>query len=617
VELLGLRVGADFQDGVCRFVVWAPNHRHLKLVLPTDNQHLSMDRVGGGYWTYTGEGFESDTIYMFGLDGKEVKPDPASHYQPDGVFGSSMIVDHDSFRWQDRDWRGLEIKDLVFYELHVGTFTDEGSFLGVIERVKELADFGVNAIELMPIAQFSGKRNWGYDGVFPFAVQNSYGRPDDLKKLVNECHLNGMALFVDFVYNHLGPEGNCLNCYAPYFPETSVGRWGANLNLDGLQNEGVRNYFLENTLHWFSHYHIDGIRLDSVLSMHDSSPKHFLVELNEYVKRYADATGFKVHLVAETGYNVPALLAPLQEGGCGFEAQWLEDFQHALFALLTGEREGYYKDFGSVQDVAEVLTDGYVYVGNIPRYRRRKPGESLRWINADRFIVFSQNHDQVGNRLKGDRLITIAGFEAAKLAAGIVLLSPYVPLLFMGEEFGETSPFLFFVDYEDKELAEAVRVGRKREFEHFHWQGEVPDPLSMETFEKSKLDWQKRYSERGLNFVSYYRMLLKLRRRHPVFKCQPNRQIRHVQVQDDVLFIHKESGNEKAGIIANCAAQPVNYSFPFEDNAYIKILDSADCKWAGQGSTLPFFAVKGDDHHLLPFNFAVFLKDSKEGKSFN
>jgi maltooligosyltrehalose trehalohydrolase len=614
VRVTLLHVGADYSDGTCRFSVWAPNHNHVTVSLTAENQHFPMDKFVAGYWTHTAEGFEPGTAYMFELDGKETKPDPASHYQPDGVFGPSQVIDHDTFRWKDRGWRGLDIKDLVFYEVHVGTFTPEGTFKAASERIKELQEFGINAIELMPITQFSGKRNWGYDGVFPFAVQNSYGAPDALKALVNECHTRGVALFLDFVYNHLGPEGNCLNDYAPYFPNSNMGRWGANVNLDGPLNDGVRNYFIENTLHWLNHYHIDGIRLDAVLSMQDSSSRHFLTELKESVRSFGENSGRKVHLIAESGYNVPAVLQTTEKGGYGFDAQWLDDFQHAVFALITGEREGYYRDYGSIQDLTETLTEGYVYVGNEHDYKRRSPNESYSWIPADKLIVFAQNHDQVGNRLLGDRVTSISGFEAAKLAAGIVLLSPYVPLLFMGEEYGETAPFLFFADYQSKELTEAVRVGRGKEFAHFHWKGHVPDPKSIDTFERSKLDWQQRYAGRGQKIAAYYRTLIELRKNHLIFQAGVNRQIKHVTNQENILFIHKQNGEAEVGIVANLSKEAASYSFHFEDGVYVKILDSADFAWDGPGPTLPTLAIKGDDHQIGGFNIAVFLKESKEGK---
>jgi len=567
-----------------------------------------MDKSAGGYWTHTLEGLEADTRYLYELADKTQLPDPASHYQPEGVFGASQVIDHDIFRWSDQRWRGLDLKDLVFYELHVGAFTPEGTLRAAQSRIRELCELGINAVELMPIMQFSGLRNWGYDSVFPYAVHNSYGKPDDLKALVNECHNHGVALFVDCVYNHIGPEGSCLNSYGPYFPNTQIGRWGTNINLDGPQSEGVRNYFLENLLHWLNHYHLDGIRLDAVLSMADKSPRHFLVELNEKTREYAKTAGRKTYLIAESGYNLSRVLTPIAEGGFGFDAQWLDDFQHAVFALLTGEKEGYYGGYGQIQDLVETLTEGFVFVGDESDYNRKQLGESYSWLPADQFIVFSQNHDQVGNRLLGDRLVALLGFEAAKLAAGIVLLSPYVPLLFMGEEYGEMAPFQFFVDYQSKELSEAVRAGRKKEFASFHWQGEVPDPQSLQTFECSKLNWQTRNTAQGKKLLAYYRALIELRRAHPIFQPQPKRQIKHIHTEDSVIVVHKQSDDAEVAIIANCAKTPTNYTFPLKDD-YVKVLDSADFA-CGAGSKLPMLANSGDPPTLSAFNLVVFLKQS-------
>jgi maltooligosyltrehalose trehalohydrolase len=607
-----LRVGANYQDGTCDFVVWAPNHKQVTLLLVGQNQRFGMQRLEGGYWTCTAQNIASDTLYTYQLDKGMQKPDPASHFQPQGVFGPSAVVDHASFKWDDQRWRGLNLGDMVFYELHVGAFTPEGTFNAAVSRIGELADLGFSAVELMPISQFSGKRNWGYDGVFPFAVQNSYGTPNDLKSLVNECHRQEVALFLDCVYNHLGPEGNGLNDFAPYFPNSRMGLWGPKVNLDGFQSEGVRNFFLENALYWLSQYHVDGIRIDAVFSMADRSPVHFLGELNDAVKLYSDKVGKKCHLIAESGCNFPQVLAPSQQGGFGFDGQWLDDFQHALFALLTGEREGYYRYYGSLRDVAEALTDAYVYMGSEDDFKRRNPNESYSWIPADKFVVFSQNHDQIGNRLLGDRLTTIAGLEAAKTAACITFLSPYVPLIFMGEEFGETAPFMFFTDYQDKQLIDAVREGRKREFVEFHWQGEVPNPQSDEVFEKSKINWQTRRSEKGKQIAAYYSTLIKLKKL-PVFRSVAGRQIKQVKTENDrVLMLLKENGNTQAVIVANFSRQLCSFVFPFEGEGFVKLLDSADTAWAGGGSTLPYKAAKGDVHTLHGFHAAVYLKSAVE-----
>ncbi len=603
-----MRIGANYHNDFCTFTVWAPNHKNVKLSLTQELRHLEMENVENGYWILAVNGIKPGTQYMYQLDSQGQRPDPASHFQPNGVFGPSEVVDHELFAWKDNGWQGLDFKDLVFYEVHVGAFTQEGTFGAMMEKIKELADFGVNAVELMPDTQFSGRRNWGYDGVFPFAVQNTYGTPDDLKALVNECHLQGVALFVDFVYNHLGPEGNCLNDYAPYFSTDKMTKWGPTVNLDGALNEGVRNFFLENTLHWLRNYHIDGIRLDAILSMSDISPKHFLQELNQTVDTYAEQTGKKLYLIAESGYNETKVLTPKEQGGYGFDAQWLDDFQHALFVLLAGEKEGYYRHYGQLDDLMEVLSDAYFFVGG-QSFRRRSKNESFRWIPAYKFVVFSQNHDQVGNRLLGNRLTTLAGFEAAKLAAGMVLLSPYVPLLFMGEEYGETAPFLFFTDYAGKKLRDTIREGRRREFAAFHWRGEVPDPQSLETFEKSKLNWQQRYEEKSAKIASYYRALIVLRK-NVVFRVGKDRRIVLLKSENNqVLFISKNGG--EGLVIANFGSQPQTYTFPLKSGEYVKVLDSADYSWGGSGSSLPDIATAGDTHVIQGFNLAVYLEKGK------
>ncbi|MGE5637941.1 MAG: alpha-amylase family glycosyl hydrolase, partial [Chloroflexota bacterium] len=423
-----MQIGANYHNTNCEFIVWAPYSNYVSLALVDKKEILPMNKIANDYWTLSVKGLKPAAQYMYQLDNSKVKPDPASYFQPKGVIGPSAIVDHEGFKWRDQAWTGLDLADLLFYELHVGTFTKEGTFKAITNRVKELADFGINAIELMPMAQFSGQRGWGYDTVFPYAVHNTYGHPDDLKELVDYCHKNNVAVFIDVVYNHVGPEGNCLNDYGPYFLNGLMTRWGPTVNLDGPLNEPVRNYFLENTLYWINNYHLDGIRYDAVLFMKDKGSKHFLQELNERVNNFSKTNGRKIWLIAESGYNEPKVLKAVNEGGFGFAAQWLDDFQHAVHALLTGEKEGYYKDYGRILDLVEILSNGYVYVG-MQDYHRRKSEEVYTWISPCNLITFSQNHDQVGNRLLGDRLVTLAGYEAAKVATGITILSPYIPLL--------------------------------------------------------------------------------------------------------------------------------------------------------------------------------------------
>lgn len=605
-----MRIGANYSERKCDFIVWAPKRNQVDLQLIERNELLRMKKVENGYWILNVPGLNPDVLYTYLLDGKESKPDPASHFQPTGVFGPSQVIDHGAFKWKDGSWTGVEVRNLFFYEIHVGTFTRQGTFKAASERIKDIAELGFNAVELMPISQFSGTRNWGYDGVFPFAVQNTYGTPYDLKELVNECHLHNVALFIDCVYNHVGPEGNCLNDFAPYFPSTRIGQWGPSINLDGKLNDGVRNFFSENVLHWLGNFHFDGIRLDAVQTMMDTNPNHFLQEINSSVRLFSDKIGRKCHLIAESGYNIPQLLLPLNQCGYGFDAQWLDDFQHAIFALLTGEKEGYYRNYGSLQDVIEVLNDAYLYVGGEYDFKRRD--ESYRDIPAYRFIVFSQNHDQIGNRLLGDRLTSIAGIEAAKLASAMVFLSPYVPLIFMGEEWGEIAPFLFFTDYQGKDLIANIRDGRRHEFVEFHWQGEVPDSQDQAVFEQSKIRWEKRDSEDGKNITSFYRQLIKLKK-IPIFHSEADRQIKVSQICENVLLMYKESGNSKAIIIANFSKQQSTFTFPLVKGNYLKIFDSADIEWSGPGSNLPCKTIAGDRHFIPGYCVAVYLSEINEG----
>jgi maltooligosyltrehalose trehalohydrolase len=580
-----MRIGASYHKGNCEFTVWAPNAANVKLSLEDGKQLIGMTNLGGGYWTTRTEGLGSEAEYMFQLDNNPSKPDPASHFQPKGVFGPSKAIDHESYVWKDTGWQGLEFRELVFYEVHVGTFTPEGTFKAMRNRIAELADFGVNAVELMPVTQFSGQRGWGYDGVFPFAVQNSYGTPDDLKALVDECHSRGVAVFLDFVYNHIGPEGNVLNEYAPYFTSQRMTTWGPTINLDGPNSNGVRNYFLENTLHWFRDYHIDGIRLDAILWIADSSPKHFLAELNQAVAAYGKEVKRKLYMIAETGYNEPVVLASPEAGGYGFDAQWLDDFQHSLFTQVTNEKASYYKDFTQLECLADAFTDAYVYVKKPPEFRRRQQAESFRQISAFRFVVFSQNHDQIGNRLLGDRLTSISGFEAAKVAAGLVLLSPYVPLLFMGEEYGETAPFMFFSDYQGKELADAIREGRRKEFQDFNWTGEVPNPQSPECFFGSKINWESRNQGLNSKIAAYYKTLLGLRKKVPVLQVGKDRNIKEVKIQGKVLVIEKEKNHSKACILANLGSEPE--TLRIQPEGFWKILDSTRPEFGGTNGSLP------------------------------
>ena len=422
----------------CRFRVWAPLADTVAVhVIAPREKLVPLRREERGYHCGVAEGVEPGSLYFYLLDGEKERPDPASRYQPQGVHGPSQVVDPRAFAWTDRCWFGPARQELIFYEIHVGTFTPAGTFDAIIPYLDEIRELGITAIELMPVAQFPGSRNWGYDGVYPFAVQNSYGGPEGLRRLVDACHRYRLAIFLDVVYNHLGPEGNYLRDFAPYFTDRYRTPWGPALNLDGPGSDEVRRFFTENALYWLTEFHLDGLRLDAIHAIFDFSARHFLEELTDVVHRQAERLGRRVYVIAESDLNDARVIRPRAVGGYGLDAQWSDDFHHSLHALLTGERNGYYQDFGTLAHMARAFRKGYTYTGQYSAYRRRRHGNSTRFCGAQQFVVFAQNHDQVGNRAGGERLGTLVSFAALKLAAGVVLLSPFLPLLFMGEEYGE------------------------------------------------------------------------------------------------------------------------------------------------------------------------------------
>jgi maltooligosyltrehalose trehalohydrolase len=455
--------------------------------------------------------------YRLGSDAR-LLPDPASRSQPEGVHGPSAVVDPTAFRWTDGGWRGFQMADLVFYELHVGTFTHEGTFRAAIGHLEELADLGITAIELMPIAEFPGRRNWGYDGVALYAPHSAYGAPDDLRALVDAAHARGLAVFLDVVYNHLGPEGNYLDAFGPYFTDAYTTPWGRALNFDGPDSDEVRAFFVDNARYWIEEFHFDGLRLDAVHGIRDFSARHLLADVRAAVHGVGARQERRTLVIAESDLNDPRLVRPEDVGGYGLDGQWSDDFHHAVHALLTGERNGYYEDFGDVADLAKAYAERFVYDGRHSPHRRRRHGAPAGDVRADAFVVCVQNHDQVGNRAMGDRLSTLVGFEEQKLAAALLLLAPYVPLLFMGEEYGETRPFPYFVSHSDEGLIEAVRRGRREEFASFGWSDDVPDPQSEDTFRSARLDRAGRETPRGRALLALHRDLIALRRKEAALR---------------------------------------------------------------------------------------------------
>lgn len=575
-------------DGHTRFVVWAPGAAEVKVrVLSPADKTLPLRREAKGYHQAIVEGIEPGCRYLYQLDGSLERPDPASRFQPDGVHGPSQVVNPD-FPWQDGAWHGLPLRDLIIYELHAGAFTAEGTFAAIIPHLDELKDLGITAVELMPIAQFPGTRNWGYDGVCPYAVQDSYGGPEGLKQLVDACHRRGLAVILDVVYNHLGPEGNYLADFASYFTERYRTPWGKALNFDGPHSDEVRQYFIENALFWLTDYHIDALRLDAVHAILDHSPYTFLEELADAVHDRARQLNRRLHLIPESAANDSRLIRDRALGGYGLDAQWNDDFHHSIHTLLTGEQTGYYRDYGSMRHLEKAYREGFAYSGQYSPYRQRRHGTSSRDIPAERFVVFVQNHDQVGNRMLGDRLSTLVSFDSLKLAAGLVLLSPFVPLIFMGEEYGEKAPFPYFVSHSDPKLVDAVREGRREEFAAFDWKNELPDPQDEATFLEAKLDHD--LSRQGNHSIlrQFYRELIRIRRETPALSNLSKDEMEVSACErTGTLFVFRWSSLNEAAMLFNLSEQPISRDIPLTSGDWHRLLDSGEDRWEGKGSTVP------------------------------
>jgi len=599
-------------DGRCQFLVWAPTAEQVELrFVSLGNRFIPMNQAGRGYFYALVENVEPGSQYVFRLNSEKERPDPASKYQPQGVHGPSQITGQSVFRWRDGDWSGLALDDYVMYELHVGTFMPEGTFDSIVPRLDGLKDVGITAIELMPVAQFPGNRNWGYDGVYPFAVQNSYGGPEGLKRLVDACHQRGMAVVMDVVYNHLGPEGNYLADFGPYFTDAYRTPWGQAINFDGQQSDGVVRFFTESALYWIDEFHIDALRLDAIHGIVDRNAQPFLQLLASAVQQFARQAGRKIFLIAESDLNDVRFVLPHHLHGYGLDAQWNDDFHHAVHRLLTAECSGYYQDFGNMHDLEKAFKEGYIYSGQFSEFRQRRHGNSSREIPADKFVVFSQNHDQVGNRILGERLSTLVSFEATKLAAGLVLLSPFVPLLFMGEEYGETAPFLYFTSHSDLDLIQAVRRGRKEGFATFGWQQEPPDPQDEATFARSKLNHDLAHCEPHRNLRDFYRELIRLRRSIPALRNLNKEQMEVKAFEKEKLFcLTRWSETSRVFMVFNLSDADVSPSVPIPGGKWQNFLDSSDQRWGGNGATLPQTLNSKDaaELRIRPKSFCVFAR---------
>ncbi|MFB3814856.1 MAG: malto-oligosyltrehalose trehalohydrolase [Terriglobales bacterium] len=501
--------GARVRNGKVEFRVWAPAARRVRVQFG-DGRSVPMERSEDGTFSAAADA-QAGHRYFYQLDDNHPVPDPVSRFLPAGVHGPTEIVDPDAFRWSDRGWRGLDLRDYIIYELHTGTFTPQGTFDAIPERFDYLKQLGITVIELMPVIAFPGRRNWGYDGVSMYAVQESYGGPEGLKRLVDSAHRAGLAVILDVIYNHLGNEGNYLRMFGPYFTDRHKTPWGEAVNYDGPGCEGVRRYVVENALYWIREYHLDGLRLDAIQTIKDDSRYHIVQEIRDRVHQLGSELGRQVCVIGESDENNPRDVLPNARGGFGLDAVWSDDFHHAVHAVLTGEHEGYYQDFGRKEQIVRALNDGLAFQGEHFKFWGAPRGSKPEGVSLEANVICIQNHDQVGNRAQGERLGHLVPAGAVRLAAALLLLAPETPLLFMGEEFAASSPFQFFTDYRDPVLQKAVSEGRRNEFKDFTW-NEVPDPQDPATFERSKLRWEEASDENPM--LRWYRQLIALRKQY-------------------------------------------------------------------------------------------------------
>ncbi|RZK75743.1 MAG: malto-oligosyltrehalose trehalohydrolase [Pedobacter sp.] len=537
------KIGVNFgHDGKAVIKLWAPDAKQV-LIKKVDGAGISLKRANYGYWETETELIIPDDLYWVILkdqdDEEHLLPDVASLSQPQGVHGPSqaMNLHHD---WHDTKWVNPPLNEYIIYELHIGTFSATANFEGVVDRLRYLKELGITAIEIMPVAAFPGNRNWGYDGVFPFAVHSSYGGLQGLRRLVEVCHEHGIAVILDVVYNHLGPEGNYFSQFGPYFTDKYNTPWGNAINFDDRGSDAVRNFFIENAIMWFRDFHIDALRLDAMHAIKDFSATHILQEISIKTALLTAQTGRLHYLIAETDLNDPKYIKPISEHGIGMDAQWIDEFHHALRVSAGEPRKGYYGDFNGIGHLAKSYSDAYVFTGMYSEERMRTFGKQADGHPGKQFVVFSQNHDQVGNRMLGERTSMLVSSEMQKLLAAAVITAPFIPLLFMGEEWGETNPFLYFVSHTDPNLIDLVRKGRKKEFEAMFSASEAPDPQSEATFNRSKLNWDLLKDLKHSHLYDYYKALIAMRKTNLQLRmCDREATIPHVFEQERCLIIER------------------------------------------------------------------------------
>lgn len=604
-------------DGSTRFRVWAPLAKSLSVRIYGDHERtIEMERAGGDVFEAIAPETQAGANYKYLVDNERERPDPVSRWQPEGVHGPSRVVDPAGFNWTDQGWKGLPLKDLIIYELHIGTFTQQGTFEAAIEKLPYLKSLGLTAIEIMPVAEFPGGRNWGYDGAHLYAPQSTYGGPTGLKALVDACHREGLAVILDVVYNHLGPEGNYLGEYAPIFSKSYRTPWGDALNFDSAESDGVRRYFIENALYWLTEYHVDGLRLDAIHRIMDKSPRHILAEIADEFSRQAQMLGRMAWTIAESDLNDVRVIKPQTEGGYGLDAQWSDDFHHSLHAVLTGTQRGYFADFGRMEDLAKAIREGFIYDGCRSEFRKRRHGTPSLERPGEQFVVFIQNHDQIANGYWGDRLAALVSPAQQKVAAALLLSAPNLPLFFMGQEWGETAPFLYFTSHTDEDLAQGVREGRKEEYASFLEAEEIgsssmdegfADPQAIETFERSKLNWSQPEESPHREILNFYRDLLAFRRSTPALSnC--DKDLTRVQYDESERWIAIERRSESAEaimLVCNMSADARSIQLEVGRGRWRLVLWSADARYGGEpenASPPPVLPVEGEGEIFIPLS---------------
>jgi maltooligosyltrehalose trehalohydrolase len=602
-------------DGV-NFRVWAPLATSLSVCVTDPCQTiLPMERDADRIFTAFARHLTAGAQYYYQFERDRRRPDPVSRFQPHGVHGASEVVDPSAFVWTDGNWKGLSLEDLLIYEVHTGTFTPEGTFDGLIGRLPYLRDLGITALELMPIASFPGARNWGYDGAYLYAPHAAYGGPRGFKRLVDACHREGLAVVLDVVYNHLGPEGNYLGEYGPYFTGRYRTPWGAAINFDGAGSDGVRRFFIDNALYWLTEYHVDALRLDAIHRIYDFGASHVLREMASAFHRQTRLLGRHAWLIAESDLNDPQVINPPAIGGHGLDAQWNDDFHHSLHAILTRARNGYFADFGRIEDLGKAITEGFVYDGRRSAYRQRRHGASSIANPGRRFVVFNQNHDQIANANVGRRLSELLTFEQQKLAAVILMCAPNLPMLFMGEEFGASTPFNYFTSFMDPALATAVSEGRRQEYGAFFGEQAFPDPQTLETFAGSRVDWAEMARSPHRETLALNRALISLRKEN---RCLSNcrKDLAEVSFSEDegwMIVSRTDPFGGFALVFCNCDRVTRALPVPRECHGFKLVLFTGDERFSqAPGTPVPSAVLDAFPPviELAPVSAAVYISQS-------